>query len=258
MSTAYRLLNRLKASPAMAWPRRWNFEVRSLVAREPKLWYLYQPYIWWDIKNITSRGIATAQERVVGPHTEIVIDGFQGSANSFAAAAFQYCQTRPVALAHHMHSPTQIIQAIDLEIPVIITVRAPQAATLSLTSRWSHLSVAQGLRSYTHFYRKLLPYADHFVISTFEQTTAHFDDVIRETNRRFETHFDVFENTEANLNAVRKPERFVKEAWKRRQENKKRKARAFETDNVQRLLAKAEAVHRDYLQRVAVRQVVVE
>ena len=242
-NTLYHFLNALKAKPVMTWPRRWNFEVRSLVAREPTLWLFYRPYIWWDQKNITARGVAAADERVVGPHTEIVIDGFQGSANSFATAAFQFSQRRPVALAHHLHSPVQIIQAVRLEKPVIVTVRAPRGATLSLTSRWPHLSMAQALRSYTRFYRKLLPYADRFVLSTFEQTTTHFDEVIRETNRRFQTHFDVFDNTEANLKAVRKPERFLTDAWKRRQENKKQKARAFETEQCRRLLAEAVAVH---------------
>ena len=249
MSTLYQFLNALKTSPVMTWPRRWNFEVRSLVAREPRLWMLYRPYIWWDQKNITARGIASAEERVVGPYTEIVIDGFQGSANSFATAAFRYSQRRPVALAHHLHAPVQIIQAVELEKPVVVTVRAPREAVLSLTSRWPHLSVAQGLRSYTRFYRKLLPYTDRFVISSFDQTTAHFDDVIRETNRRFHTHFDILDNTEATLTAIRKPERFRTEAWQRRQANKKRKARAFETARCRRLLAEAEAVHEEYLKR---------
>ncbi len=250
----YFFLVALKSNSLMQVPRQWSFDLRSLLAREPKLWWFYQPYIWWDQKNITSRGIAQARERIVGSHTELVIDGFPGSANSFATAAFRHSQTRPVELAHHMHSPVQIMQAIHLETPVIVTVRDPRGATLSLTSRWPYLSVAQGLRNYTHFYRKLLPYSDKMVISAFERTIKEFDDVIQETNQRFHTNFAPFDNTEENRMAVRRPEKFHTEAWRQRQENKKLKARAFESAKCKRLLAKAEAVYEEFLQRSRSRQ----
>jgi len=249
MSTLYHILKRIQASPVTAWVRRWSFGLRALAAREPRLWWVYRPYIWWDQKNITARGIAEAQERVVDARTELVIDGFPGSANSFATAAFQQSQRRPVALAHHMHSPVQIMQALALGKPVILTVRDPRGATLSLTSRWPHVTVAQGLRTYIHFYRKLLPEAGRVVISPFERTTLHFDDVIAETNQRFNTDFAIFDNTEANRKAIRKPEKFSTPAWKQRQENKKRKAEAFASKKCQRLLAEAEALHEAWLAR---------
>ena len=247
MSNLYAAINAVKTSPLMRWPRQWSYEIRSLLAREPMLWPLYQPYIWWDQYNITARGIAEARERVVGAHTEILIDGYPGSANSFATAAFQFSQPERVELAHHLHSPVQIIQAVKRGVPTIVTLRDPRGATLSLTSRWPHVAVAQGLRNYIRFYNKIKPYADGCVLSTFERTTRHFDEVVEEVNQRFGTHFAIFEPTEANLTAVRRPEKFQTEAWKQRQARKKQKAEDFKTARCQKLLARAEAVHEAFL-----------
>ncbi|WP_456428908.1 hypothetical protein [Rhodocaloribacter sp.] len=255
MAKLYDVLNAIKASPLMRAPRRWSFDVRSMLAREPLLWPVYQPYIWWDQMNITSRGIAEARERVVGPHTEIVIDGYPGSANSFATAAFRNSQTRPVELAHHMHSPVQIIQGVRRGLPVIVTIRDPRGATLSLTSRWPHVSVEQGLRNYIRFYERLKPHLDGIVISTFERTTRGFDGVVAEVNERFGTNFDLFEPTEENLRKIRRPEKFETEGWRRRQEEKKRKEKDFETPRCRELHERAQALHDAYAAVAAARTV---
>ncbi|GIV61819.1 MAG: hypothetical protein KatS3mg044_0685 [Rhodothermaceae bacterium] len=245
----YTRIQAWKQHPLLAKPRQWSFDVRSLLAREPLWWPLFQVYIWWDQYNLRSRGHAAPEERVVGPSTEIVIDGYPGSANSFATAAFRQSQRQPVRMAHHLHAPVQIRRAVLRGIPTIVTIRDPRGAVLSLTSRWPHVTVRQGLRNYIHFYERLQPLADRFVISTFARTTQHFDRVVAEVNARFGTHFDLFEPTEENLRALRRPEKFQTEAWKQRQAWKKRKARDFEKDEVQRLLQRAEAIHAWYEER---------
>ena len=86
-----------------------KFEIRSLLAREPLLAPLNWPVIWWTQHK--NRGIIDINECFVGDHTEFVIDGFQGSGNSFATVAFKRSQETPVKIAHHLHSPVQIIKA---------------------------------------------------------------------------------------------------------------------------------------------------
>ncbi len=242
----YKTVARLKKSPAMTIPSRLNFDVRCLVARHASLWPFYQPYIWWDKRKKASRGIPGIQERVVGPHTEIVIDGFQGSANSYATAAFRNSQVRKVGLAHHMHSPVQIIQGIERGLPVVVTIREPQRAVLSLASRWSYVTVTQGIRNYTRFYGSLVPHLDDIVVSTFERTTKHFDEVIAEANKRFGTDFALFENTEENRAAIRRPEKFETDDWKRRQEIKKVKQSHLESPKAIELLADADKVYQAF------------
>ncbi|MGK7948318.1 MAG: hypothetical protein AB4368_05800 [Xenococcaceae cyanobacterium] len=175
-----------------------NFSLRSLVAREPSLWILYQPYIWWrKNKRATLGKVTTVSETFVHNHTELVIDGFQGSANGFAVAGFKQHQSKYVQLAHHMHSPAEIIKAIDQKTPVILLIREPVGAVISLTSRWSYISVRQGLESYIKFYTKLSAYPDGYVVSTFEQTTQHLDRIVDRVNQKFDTDFDPIDISQA-------------------------------------------------------------
>lgn len=170
--------------------RRVSFSFYSLVAREPKYKALYQPYVFWaKIKRQKSGG--TPQECQVLPTTELVIDGFQGSANSFVTEAFMQSQTRPVNVAHHLHSPVQIIAAVEQKVPVWLVIREPKGAVISTTSRWPHISVTQGLKSYIGFYSKLMAYAPGCVVSTFEQNTQRPNEVIQKVNDRFGVNFDL-------------------------------------------------------------------
>ncbi|WP_040484572.1 hypothetical protein [Lyngbya aestuarii] len=193
----FQFIREIQQTSLMNLPRRLSFSFRSLVAREPNYWFLYQFYIWWG--QMKKKAInASPEERIVSPSTELVIDGFQGSANSFATAAFKFAQTKEVKLAHHLHSPAQIIQAIEQNIPVLLTIREPEGTVLSLTSRWPHVSVAQALQSYIAFYTKLEPYAPHYVVSTFEQTTQCLDQVMQKINHQFERNFDIIDVEKAN------------------------------------------------------------
>ena len=73
---------------------------------------------------------APARE-VIGPQTELVIDGYTRSASTFAVYAFQLCQDEPVRLAHHRHAPAQLIAAARRSIPALLLIREPQGAILS-------------------------------------------------------------------------------------------------------------------------------
>ena len=171
-----------------------KFEYTSFVSREPALAPLYWPNIWWQQYKIWRyfwEDGASMTECFVSQNTEFVLDGFQGSANSFAAAAFQASQDRQVAMAHHMHAPAQIIKAVREDIPTLVTIRAPKGTVLSVTSRWPYISVRQALRNYAKFYDKIAPYRQGYVLSTFEDTTQRFDHVIQRVNAQFDTDFDV-------------------------------------------------------------------
>ena len=189
---------KLKSSSWLNLISRLNFSLRSLVAREPSLWLLYQPYIWWRKNKRQTLGKAkNVSETFVHEQTELVIDGFQGSANGFAVAGFKQHQSQKVRLAHHMHSPAEIIKAIEQQTPVILLIREPIGAVISLTSRWSYISVSQGLESYIKFYQKLSDYQDGYVVSTFEQTIQHLDKIVDRVNYKFNTNFDSIDVAQA-------------------------------------------------------------
>jgi len=179
-----------------------KFELRSRLASAPAAAPLFRPYIWWA--QYKMRGHIDSQECRVDRATEFVLDGFQGSGNSFATVAFKSCQRTPVRLAHHLHAPAQIIQAVQWGIPTLVTLRWPADTAVSLVSRWPYLSLSQGLSAYVRFYEALLPYLDGVVVSSFPTTTQHLDEVFRAVNRRFRTSFDVFDHTPEQVERIRR------------------------------------------------------
>lgn len=233
---------KLKSSSWLNRVNSLNFSFRSLVAREPSLWLLYQPYIWWRKSQRKAAGkTKTVDETFVLPSTELVIDGFQGSANGFAVAAFKQHQTKYVQLAHHMHSPAEIIQAIEQKTPVLLLIREPEGAVISLTSRWPYISAYQGLQSYLKFYQKLRDYDYGYVVSTFEQTTQKLDRVVEKVNAKFATNFAPIDITQAKSKHIPKDL-----AQNPRSQIKQQKKQELTCPKNTQLLAQANQIYRQY------------
>ena len=131
--------------------------------------------------------------------TQIVIDGFQRSANTFSVTAFQSAQSTPVEVAHHLHAAAQIRAAVRWKIPTIVLIREPHATILSHMIRFPCATATQAIRNWARFYESVLDVRDAVVIADFDQVTADLGEVITEVNSRFGTTFDVFEHTEANV-----------------------------------------------------------
>lgn len=139
---------------------------------------------------------------MVNKSTEIVIEGYPRSGNTFAVAAFTLAQGRRVRVAHHLHAPAQIMLAARWRIPAVVLVRRPEDAVVSRVIRNRSLSVSRALAEYVGFYRAVLPLRDHFVLAPFEQVVSDFGSVIAEVNRKFGTHFVPFTHTEDNVARV--------------------------------------------------------
>jgi hypothetical protein len=132
---------------------------------------------------------------VVAPETELVIDGFTRSASTFAVVAFQLVQPEPVRVGHHLHAPSQMLEAVRLSVPVLLTVRPPEDTVLSLVVREPYVTIAQGLNAYARFHRRLLPALDAMVVADFDEVTNHLDRSIDRVNARFGTSFATFDPT---------------------------------------------------------------
>jgi hypothetical protein len=165
-------------------PRRLRHRVRTRIIEYPAI---YMPFARYKYRGHSPE--------VFSDQTELVIDGYFRSANTFSVHAFQMSQERPVRLAHHLHAPAQLIVAARRKIPVLLLLRKPEGAILS-ELLYDNVALPDAFEAYTRFHTSLLPYLDSFVIGEFEQVTHDFGSVIRQVNERFGTSFTEFKHTD--------------------------------------------------------------
>jgi hypothetical protein len=177
-------------SGALAAVRRLPYGARGVVSGHPGLFIPYARYRY-----------RRTEDRVVRADTELVIEGFPRSANTFAVVAFEFAQARPVRLAHHLHAAAQVKAAVAMGIPTILLIRDPDDVTLSHLIRKPHLTPRTVLSNWTRFYEGLLPRRAHVVVADFREVTEAFGEAIGRVNRLFGTDFARFEHTEANAAA---------------------------------------------------------
>src|SRR5262249_51694754 len=94
----------------------------------------------WELRTLLGRYPAVALPLLrarggdgflapIRDETEVVIDGFPRSGNTFAVAAFHFAQLpRDVKIAHHVHLPAQLLSALRLRLPPPLLVRHPHEA----------------------------------------------------------------------------------------------------------------------------------
>ncbi len=182
--------------------RKIRYELRNIVAQYPAL---HIPLVRWKNRRRDDSG-------VVDENTEIVIDGFQRSANSFAWAAFVLSQKRPVRIAHHVHAPGQIILGVKMNIPVVVLIRDPDEVALSAKIYYPMYSLAQILRAYVRFYRRIEAYKHGFVIADFQSVVSNFGGIIRDINKRFASDYEIFLHSDDN---VRRCFELIDQRWQR-------------------------------------------
>jgi hypothetical protein len=190
-STGVRAIEERLGSYANEYPAVFRFEkwLQIYAGKHPSAFYgLY----WLARKD---------QARIVTPDTQLVIEGFPRSANTFARVAFNRAQSERVRIAHGLHVPAQVIRAATWRIPTLVLIRKPKDAVLSFAIR-DPISVDQALRYYISFYETVEEYRDAYVLGLFEEVTEDFGEVIRRINDRFGTTFSPFTHDERNVDGV--------------------------------------------------------
>ncbi len=163
----------------------------------------------YDVKTIVAKypaiALPIARRRhgfPVDRHTEIVIEGFPRSGNTFAYTAFVMAQPSLVRAAGRVHAPAQLIAAARWGIPGIVLIRHPEEAIPSFLIRHPRTGVRRAMRGWLRFYEPLLPYLGKLVVGTFDQVTTDFGEVVARVNERFGTNFAPFQHTEESVRKV--------------------------------------------------------
>ncbi|MHA6332257.1 hypothetical protein ACXYL9_01120 [Qipengyuania sp. CAU 1752] len=139
----------------------------------------------------------------VSHDTQIVIEGFPRSANTFAVVAFSQAQGgRQVRIAHHLHAEAQILAGVKRKLPVIVLIRRPEDAIRSLKIAFPDQDENRMLRLYLRFYRAIERVREQVVIAEFTRTTKDFSAILRQVNEQFGTDFAQFEDNETSVQEV--------------------------------------------------------
>lgn len=224
-----------------------KYQVRSFLSLHPQLFF---PLV--DLKQ-NSRQLA------VDNNTEIVIEGFPRSGNSFAVGAFRAAHSYPVSIATHLHAPAQIIVATRKNIPTLVVIRNPIDAVISLKAlhlecnnkalktKSSFCDFKVLLKSYINFYKTIAPYRDKYVLGYFDELTKDFSQIIIKINQHFNTDFKKFEHTKSNMKKVFERQGFHAGPSIQRQELKKILRTQIEQTKFKPLLAEATEVYQQFL-----------
>ena len=166
---------------------RLKYEFGSLVGQYPvcyKIWcQLFSP---------------DALIRFVSSDTDIVIEGFPRSGNTYAVAAFVIAQKRNIRFAHHTHKVMQIKRAVKLNKPTMVLIRQPADAVVSLSIRHPYITLEQALRTYIRYYKGIKPYRSGYTLAKFEDVTVDYGAVIEKVNEQFGTNFEKFQHNAEN------------------------------------------------------------
>lgn len=216
------------------------------------------PQIYLPLRRMLGYGNRLFDER-----TELVIEGFPRSGNSFSEAAFLFAQGREVPLGHHTHAAAHVIAAVRKGLPCLVVIRNPADACRSLVMTDPGVFAPENtLDEYRIFYDAIEPHLSGIVLARFETITHDFGLVCDAVNAKFATAFNRFDHTPENDAAAfrlldqnsheRRANRAEQEAYsphaseERRQAReieKKRVAALFDAPSVADLLARADATY---------------
>lgn len=139
------------------------------------------------------------RNNVVRRTTEIVIEGYPRSGNTFAQVAFELAQGRPVHMGHHTHAPVQVRWAVRHRIPMVLLIRQPEDAIVSHVIRDPYLPLEVALQDWIRFHQLLAPWRDQLLVAEFGKVISDFGEITRLVNQVYGTHFAIFENSKENV-----------------------------------------------------------
>lgn len=128
--------------------------------------------------------------RIVSSATDLVVEGFPRSGNSFAEAAFRASQNENISLSHHTHAAANILRAVQLGKPCYVLIRHPKDACVSLVIQEPQVqSLRLALKEYEKFHRAIKPVIGKICLIPFEVATTDFNGSVQRLNDVYGTSF---------------------------------------------------------------------
>lgn len=140
---------------------------------------------------------ASMQSLLPTPESDVYVDGFPRSANSYSFYALK--QSNPQArVAGHCHSADATKRALELEVPTMLLLREPLPVVASFTQFVPGLSVRSALSHYQRFHQRLSRLRDDLFVARFEDVVDDFGVVIERFNAATGASLAPYRKTEEN------------------------------------------------------------
>lgn len=144
-------------------------------------------------------------ERAVRASTDLVVEGFPRSGNTFAVFALRHANPG-IVVASHVHHVGQLRRAAALAKPVVVLVREPVACLSSYLLAGPHGRAPGVLKEYVSYHRTVRDLATRrgsaVAVVTFEAATTDMAAVTAAINHHFGLDLTPFSNREADVAEV--------------------------------------------------------
>src|SRR5437763_15527051 len=121
---------------------------------------------------------------LVGPDTDLVIEGYQSCGNTFGRKAMEHANPH-IRIASHSHSWAHVARAARLGKPVVVLLRHPLDAVASHAVRMRPAALDRASRNYHRFYRRVAAVSGSGVLGPFELTGHRLAEGRRAGHTRF-------------------------------------------------------------------------
>lgn len=143
------------------------------------------------------------------PSTDLCIEGYESSANSFTFNVFRLL--RPdLQIAHHTHSVANLKRARSYDVPTIILFRSPEEAIPSLVSRFRP-GVHEAILRYVYFYGYVCTKTEDVFLVDFEEVTSEFANVVYRFESWSDFSFGSFDPDEVERKVIEHIETWTRE-----------------------------------------------
>ena len=186
------------------WIRILRFRLKKFLGTRPALYFSVYRYRTGHTNLL------------VDSTSDLCVEGFPRSANSFTVSAITAAQPDSIAVAHHTHVAANAMRACQLGVPTLVLIRSPRDAVVSLTALGYQTRDAQPeeatgappipfrlqVKAWIAFYEALAPYRNSYVVAPFEAVIDDVGAVVERINTRFATDFARFDHTPENVAAL--------------------------------------------------------
>lgn len=140
--------------------------------------------------------------RQITKFTDLVVEGFPRSGNTFTAFAIEDASAHELTIASHVHQPSQIKLALARGVPTVLVIRDPVSALASYLVYDRRFSASAVIGEYCSYHRELVPYVERLLVCEFEEVTSQMSSVIDRINHRYSLQIPAFDEASPNVERV--------------------------------------------------------